>query len=916
MKKLLLLLCFVFIHQVVYPVYFKHLGMSDGLSQVSVMSIYQDCLGRMWFGTREGVSIYDGERMRVYKGWENLDPESSINVLLGHECDHLTGNRQGDIFFRTCDSLVRYDIREEKFCVVSGCKAKTITSADGDIWTGYDDMVCRYDEKGDSLQLYAKTNTPGISSLLISGKKIWIGTYEGLYVIEEDKKVRCLIEGPEFYRLFESSTGEIWAGCRTGGLYRITQDERITWYSESNSAPFHIKNSQIRSFAEDRFGNIWFGTFMGLHKYNPYTDQFTVYQQDHLPGSLSHSSVFSVYIDAQETIWVGTYYGGVNYFNAEREIFAHYTDNPLRKECLNYSFVGNLAEDKEGNIWICTEGGGLNFMDRKTRTFKYFTAGHRNSVLQNNLKCIAYDGKRNRLYIGTHHGGLTRYDIKTGIFHNYLNDYREGDIKPDGIIFHTMIHNDRLYVSAMNGTFAMDLDTDRFQWICRNAQSFTIDSEENLWILIGTSLYKMELAHPDNQKHYALPRYGIQFEPKRIMTTRTGDIYFVVLGGGLYRYDKQTDSFIHYSQESGHLLSNYCYNVAETNSEELLVTSDKGVTFLNPFSGNVYITEAYNYTVKGDVLCFNQQGQLQYRLNDIGLNPNTVVFSDKASQNEAGDTPENPNAPSAFANKVFEYIPAPGQFINTTTSAYEDGFSAGQVLERATEKLKKKSVISLGGFGGTITVGFHQSIRNSKGEYDFRILGNASYNQNTGTGALGGSAEPGIVLVSKDENGNGLPDDEWYELAGSEYGKDTETRNYEITYYRPQPANGDVRWTDNQGGEGFVYRNSYHQQDSYYPNWIEEDEITFRGTRLKDNAINEGGTWVGYCYPWGYADNHPNRSEFSQFKIDWAVDQNGNHVELDKIDFVKIYTAVNQNVGWMGEISTEVMTVEDLHFEN
>lgn len=337
---------------------------------------------------------------------------------------------------------------------------------------------------------------------------------------------------------------------------------------------------------------------------------------------------------------------------------------------------------------------------------------------------------------------------------------------------------------------------------------------------------------------------------------------------------------------------------------------------LNPFSGNVYITEAYNYTVKGDVLCFNQQGQLQYRLNDIGLNPNTVVFSDKASQNEAGDTPEDPNAPSAFANKVFEYIPAPGQFINTTTSAYEDGFSAEQVLERATEKLKKKSVISLGGFGGTITVGFHQSICNSKGEYDFRILGNASYNQNTGTGALGGSAEPGIVLVSKDENGNGLPDDEWYELAESEYGKDTETRNYEITYYRPQPASGDVRWTDNQGGEGFVYRNSYHQQDSYYPNWIEEDEITFRGTRLKDNAINEGGTWVGYCYPWGYADNHPYNSEFCQFKIDWAVDKKGIPVILDKIDFIKIYTAINQNTGWTGEISTEVMTVEDLHFEN
>lgn len=164
-------------------------------------------------------------------------------------------------------------------------------------------------------------------------------------------------------------------------------------------------------------------------------------------------------------------------------------------------------------------------------------------------------------------------------------------------------------------------------------------------------------------------------------------------------------------------------------------------------------------------------------------------------------------------------------------------------------------------------------------------------------------------------NGNELPDDEWYELAGSEYGKDTETRSYEITYSRPQPANSDVPWKDNQGNEGLIKRNTFHQQDSYYPNWITDDEITFRGTRLHDNAIEEGSIWVGYCYPWGYADNHPNRTEYSQFKIDWAVDQNGKSVILDQIDFVRIFTAVNQNIGWTGEISTEIATVEDLHFE-
>ena len=76
----------------------------------------------------------------------------------------------------------------------------------------------------------------------------------------------------------------------------------------------------------------------------------------------------------------------------------------------------------------------------------------------------------------------------------------------------------------------------------------------------------------------------------------------------------------------------------------------------------------------------------------------------------------------------------------------------------------------------------------------------------------GGNSEPGIVLVSKDTNGNGLPDDEWYELAGSEYNSPATIRNYEITYYRPTPADGDVKWKDNQGKEGYIYRNTYHTQ--------------------------------------------------------------------------------------------------------
>ena len=335
---------------------------------------------------------------------------------------------------------------------------------------------------------------------------------------------------------------------------------------------------------------------------------------------------------------------------------------------------------------------------------------------------------------------------------------------------------------------------------------------------------------------------------------------------------------------------------------------------VNPYSSNVYITEAYNYQVEGDLLCFAPDGKLMFRLNGVGLNPNTVLFRDVSASVDDSSSEDNPDAPSAFADKVFEYVPAPTQFMNTVTVAYQEGFNEEDRLSLASERLRKRSLLSLGAYGGYIVVGFSQPVPKVEGAYDFKIYGNANYNPNAWQDRPGGSAEPGIVLVSKDENGNGMPDDPWYELAGSEYGKDTETRDYEITYYRPQPENADVRWTDNQGNEGYVYRNDFHTQNSYYPAWVEEDRITFSGTRLEDNAVEENGIWVGYAYDWGYADNHPNDTEFSQFKIEWAVDAEGHPIQLDEIDFVKIYTAVNQYAGQVGELSTEITGVENLHF--
>ena len=116
-----------------------------------------------------------------------------------------------------------------------------------------------------------------------------------------------------------------------------------------------------------------------------------------------------------------------------------------------------------------------------------------------------------------------------------------------------------------------------------------------------------------------------------------------------------------------------------------------------------------------------------------------------------------------------------------------------------------------------------------------------------------------------------------------------------------------------------MHKNRYHTQ-VYYPLWVDGDELTFTGTLLPKNAVNTATLpaedWKLHVFAWGYADNQPNHVEgehSSEFKIDWAVDSEGNSVNLPGINFVKIYTGVNQQNGWLGEASTEVMDAWDLH---
>ena len=262
---------------------------------------------------------------------------------------------------------------------------------------------------------------------------------------------------------------------------------------------------------------------------------------------------------------------------------------------------------------------------------------------------------------------------------------------------------------------------------------------------------------------------------------------------------------------------------------------------------------------------------------------------------------------------VFEFTPAPGQFINETKVG---GFTGEETTPEAavayaTKRMNEGLYVSLGGFGGYIVIGFDHSIDNTGG-YDFGIEGNS----------FSGSSEPGIVWVMQDKNGNGLPDDTWFELAGSETGKETTVRNYAVTYYRPSEPQQPVKWTDNLGNEGEVdYLKQFHKQDYYYPLWITADSYTLTGTCLEARNYDQSGNgtyWVQAEYDWGYADNFSEIDRLTDdnnanaaananyFKISNAIDAEGNPVELKYIDFIKVQTGCNTKSGWLGENSTEV----------
>lgn len=570
-----------------YAEYFRRIGLAEGMSSPSVMAIYQDQLGRMWFGTREGINLYDGGQITVFKGWMRASEQDTASVWLGNEVSAITGDRNGDIYFLIDKILFKYFLRSGRFQPLSSSEISVLTSFDGDIWyIRHDSLFYLRNGSEEAETAFGLQEESVVTCLTVKKNHIYVGTKNGLLVIDRRMPFgqKHLLEGTDIYSVFESSEGELWVGTRMHGLYRTDSRGQLHKVPFLQDSPEGINSEQIRNFVEDDQGNVWFGTFNGLYKWHASARQYRLIQIPHYMGGLSHPSIFSLYKDKQGTLWAGSYFGGVNYFNPQHDDFVHYDYAENVSSDLYYSYIGDIARDKNGNLWIGTDGGGVCCLNRDWEIQKRLTAGPGNSLPHNNIKSLCYDRNDDCLYIGTYLGGLSRYDISTGRFHNYLKETKGGEKMPNDVIFHVEMWKDRLYVSARNGLFCLDTQTQTFQEVPvppAYYEHFDIDVEGYICLAKWGEILLADLERPDSVTRIPLTIEGHVPAFTQVLCTSQGT-YISTLGSGVFFCDRKTRELTRFTAENSQLPSNFCYNLCETPNGNILVTSEKGVTSFKP----------------------------------------------------------------------------------------------------------------------------------------------------------------------------------------------------------------------------------------------------------------------------------------------------------------------------------------------
>jgi len=612
------------------------LSTENGLSQFSVNALYRDERGFIWIGTREGLNCYNGNDIKIYKLQKN-----DSNSLFCNNIYRLTGDQKGKVFALCTDGLAEYNIREDKFRTIFESKdAKAVCYYNDRLYVSILNKIYLYDEGLTKKNLYYSLpdNQP-ISCFFFDNKgDLYIGSSaKGVYLLEKanlNKDPKHIITKGNITSFYQDSSGDIWAGSWENGLFQISAHNVINHLTDSQNNN-SVSSNFVRTCCEDNQGNIWIGTFQGLDKYNKETKEFAHFTEPSITNNqnssmfLNNSSVWCMIKDHQGTLWIGTYFGGISYFNPEYQIYTQYSASLNKNAGLSSPFVGKMVEDNQGNIWICTEGGGLNVYNRKNKTFKWYRPdGTPNSISENNVKAIYFDRRKNIVWLGTHLGGLNKLDVKTEKFTHYRHIESDSASIPSDIIRDIVSYKDKLVVGTEDGVCLFDPQSGKSKQLFKDSETgltvktvadLYIDHRGVLWIATegeGIFSYDFDTNKLKNYRHDSKdPNSLSNNNINSINQDHFYNLWIATSGRGLdlYRYD--TDDFVNYDSQDG-LSSDCVYNVCEARFGSLLVITNQGFSRFSHMEKTFY-----NYNIENGfpLNAITQNGLYQTRDGEIFL---------------------------------------------------------------------------------------------------------------------------------------------------------------------------------------------------------------------------------------------------------------------------------------------------------
>jgi ligand-binding sensor domain-containing protein len=432
--KITLLLWVLLLPVGIFPandIYFSKIGIEQGLSQLSVMTIYQDELGALWFGTREGVNRYNGHSMEVFRP----EPNDS-NSLNGSLIKKITGNKNGLIYIHSQNGLNEFNLRSRKMRRIQKEEIDAIAQGVSKLWVAEKNKIYTYDTG--KKEFYTEISDPDIQIRVLletADQRLVVGTVSsGLYIIDQNKKIRQVLKTTsQISSVFEDSKKNIWVGTWLEGLYKIERSGNIVQYLPGKT-DFRISSEFVRAICEDSNGFIWVGTKKGLDRLNPESGNLKHYDSDEYNNrSLSNESVWALLRDSQGSIWVGTYFGGVNFFNPDIDFYSFHDLRSGELRNKPFPIISEIVEDNQQQLYLCTEGNGLIHYNPATRTYKTIShiPGNPNTLTGDNIKTCYFDRANNELWLGMHLGGVSKVDIRNGKitqFRHLKPEWEQSDI--------------------------------------------------------------------------------------------------------------------------------------------------------------------------------------------------------------------------------------------------------------------------------------------------------------------------------------------------------------------------------------------------------------------------------------------------------------------------------------------------------